>query len=129
MRTGTVSLTHHWPRDHFALSGTWQAQDPLTSASNPSPGGSSSGIYTTFNWAHEFSPRTTGMATVQYGRVSSYQTGAGESDSYALTATLTHQLSEKLTAGVQVAWTTNTSSLSDQGYTQGVIRVGLRRTF
>ena len=40
-----------------------------------------------------------------------------------------HQLSDKLTGSIQVAWTNNTSSLADQGYTQGVIRAGLRRTF
>jgi hypothetical protein len=40
-----------------------------------------------------------------------------------------HQLSEKLTASIQVTWTSNTSSLANQGYTQGVIRAGFRRTF
>jgi hypothetical protein len=50
-------------------------------------------------------------------------------DVYSLAATLTHQLNDKLTAGVQASWTSNVSSLPNQGYTQGVIRVGLRRTF
>jgi uncharacterized protein (PEP-CTERM system associated) len=129
MRVGTASLSHRWPRDALTLSGTWQVQDPITSASNAPLVGSSNGIYATFNWAHEFSPRTTGLATAQYGRVNVGQTSSGDSDSYALTATLMHQLSEKLSASMQVAWTTNTSPMADQGYTQSVIRIGLRRTF
>jgi uncharacterized protein (PEP-CTERM system associated) len=129
MRVGTVSLRHHWSRDAFTLSSTWQTQDPITSASNTLPVSSSNGIYATFNWAHEFSPRTTGVATVQYGRVSFAQSSQGDADVYALTATLMHQLNDKLTASIQVAWTNNTSSLADQGYTQSVIRAGLRRTF
>jgi uncharacterized protein (PEP-CTERM system associated) len=128
-RVGTVSLTHHWPRDAFTLSGTWQSQDPITSASNINPVSSSNGVYGTFNWAHAFAPTTTGVATVQYGRVTYGQAGLGDSDTYALTATLMHQLSEKLTASIQVTWTSNTSSLANQGYTQGVIRAGFRRTF
>ena len=41
MRVGTVSLRHHWPRDVFTLSGTWQSQDPITSANNTVPVSSS----------------------------------------------------------------------------------------
>jgi len=129
LRIGEVSLRHRWPRDSFILSGTWQSQDPITSADNAQIVGSSTGIYATFNWAHEFSPRTSGVGTVQYGRTNLGQVGTGDADIYALTATLMHQLSEQLTASIQVAWTTNTSSLPGQGYTQGVIRAGFRRTF
>ncbi|HTE80608.1 MAG TPA: hypothetical protein VK634_07960, partial [Reyranella sp.] len=144
LRTGTVSLSHRWPRDSFTLSGTWQAQDLITSANNTLPVSSSNGIYATFNWSHEFSPNTTGGAMVQYGHANSGQigsgntssgntgfgqTGSGDSDTYALAATLSHRLSEKLTASMQVAWTSNTSPVAGQGYTQGVIRAGLRRTF
>jgi uncharacterized protein (PEP-CTERM system associated) len=129
MRNGTVSLRHHWERDAFTLSGTWQTQDPITSAFNTLPVSSSNGIYATFNWAHELSPRTTAGATAQYGRVNFAQFGQGNADIYALTATLTHQLSDKLTGSIQVAWTNNVSSLADQGYNQAVIRAGLRRTF
>ncbi len=139
MRLGTVSLSHRWSRDLFTLSGTWQAQDPVTSANNTPPVSSSSGTYATFNWAHEFSPNTTGSATVQYGHVNSGQFGSGnvsfgqtisgDADTYALAAALSHRLSEKLTASMQVAWIANTSPVVGQGYTQGVIRAGLRRTF
>ena len=138
MRVGTASLSHYWPRDGFTLSGTWQTLDPVTSANGTLPA-SSNGIYATFNWAHEFSPNTTGVATVQYGRASlgqtgsggaSFgQTGSGDSDTYALAATLSHRLSETLTTSIQVAWTSSTSSQAGLGYTQGVIRAGLRRTF
>jgi uncharacterized protein (PEP-CTERM system associated) len=131
MRVGTVSLRHYWPRDAFTLSSTWQAQDPVTSASNTLPVSSSNGIYATFSWAHEFSPRTTGTASVQYGSASFGQadpaTGPSYSDIYGLTAALGHQLSDKLTGSIWIAY--NTSSLTGQGYTQGVIRIGLRRTF
>ncbi|HTE36799.1 MAG TPA: TIGR03016 family PEP-CTERM system-associated outer membrane protein, partial [Reyranella sp.] len=139
MRIGTVSLNHRWSRDVFTLSGSWQAQDPVTSANNTPPVSSTSGLYATFNWAHDFSPNTTGAATVQYGHASLGQngsgnanfgqTGSGDTDIYALAATLSHQLNEKLAATIQVAWTSNTSPVAGQGYTQGVIRAGLRRTF
>jgi hypothetical protein len=42
---------------------------------------------------------------------------------------LMHQLNDKLTGSIQVAWTSNTSSVVNQGYSQAVIRAGLRRTF
>lgn len=129
MRTGTMALRYRWPRDVFTLSGTWQAQDPITSALNSAPASSSNGIYGALNWAHEFSPRTIGGAQVQYGHVNYGQPGASESDIFALSATLTHRLNEKLTAGMQATWSTNVSSLAGQSYTQGVIRIGLRRTF
>jgi uncharacterized protein (PEP-CTERM system associated) len=139
MRTGTVSLNHRWPRDAFTLSGTWQDQDPITSASTISSVGPTNGIYATFNWTHDLSPNTIGTVTAQYGYVSSGQNGSsnasfgqtssGESNTYALAATLSHQLSEKLTANIQAAWTGTTSPVIGQGYTQGVIRVGFRRTF
>ncbi len=139
MRTGTVSLNHRWTRDNFTLSGTWQDQDPVTSASSTMLGTSSNGGYAAFSWAHDFSPNTTGTATAQYGHVNGGQIGSGntsfgqtvvgDTDTYALAATLSHRLSEKLTAGIQAAWTSTTSPVAGQGYTQGVIRAGLRRTF
>jgi uncharacterized protein (PEP-CTERM system associated) len=138
MRIGTASLRHHWPRDVLTLSGTWQSQDPMTSANNAVSVASTRGAYATLSWGHELSPRTTGVATAQYGRVSGQlgfgqpgfgQPGQGDTDIYALSATLMHQLNDKLTGTIQVAWTNNTSSIVNQGYTQGVIRAGLRRTF
>jgi uncharacterized protein (PEP-CTERM system associated) len=139
MRVGTASLRYHWPRDVLTLSGTWQSQDPITSASNAVSVFTSRGTYATLSWGHDFSPRTTGVATAQYGHVSLGQPafgqpgfgqfGQGDSDTYALAATLMHQLSDKLTGSIQVAWTNNISSLADQSYTQGVIRARLHRTF
>jgi uncharacterized protein (PEP-CTERM system associated) len=138
MRVGTVSLRHHWPRDVLTLSGTWQSQDPITSASNAVSVTTSRGIYATLSWGHEFTPRTTGVATAQYGHVYGQfgfgqpgfvQPGPGDSDTYALSATVIHQLSDKLIGSIQVAWTNNTASIANQSYTQGVIRASLRRTF
>ena len=133
MRIATASLRHHWPRDVLTLSGTWQSQDPMTSANNAVPAIASRGTYATLSWAHELSRRTTGVATVQYGHVYEQpgfgQPAQGDSDTYALSATLMHQLNDKLTGSIQVAWTNNTSSLADQSYTQGVIRARLQRTF
>ena len=37
MRVGTVSLRYQWPRDVLTLSGTWQSQEPITSAINAGP--------------------------------------------------------------------------------------------
>jgi uncharacterized protein (PEP-CTERM system associated) len=138
MRIGTASLRHHWPRDVLTLTGTWQSQDPMTSANNAVSVASTRGAYATLSWGHELSPRTTGVATAQYGRVSGQlgfgqpgfgQPSQGATDIYALSATLMHQLNDKLTGTIQVAWTNNTSSVANEGYTQGVIRAGLRRTF
>ncbi len=144
MRVATASLQYHWPRDVLTLSGTWQSQDPITSASNAVSVTTSRGTYATLSWGHEFSPRTTGLATAQYGHVTfgqpffgqsvfgqpaGGQFTQGDSDAYGLTATLLHQLSDKLTGSIQVAWTNNASSLPDQSYAQGVIRARLRRTF
>ncbi len=113
----------------FTLSATWQEQTPITSAINTVPVSASNGVYATLNWAHEISPRTTGMASAQYGRVSYAQPGQGEANIYALAATLVHQLTDKLNVGLQVAWTNNTDSQPGQGYSQFLARVGLRRTF
>jgi len=139
MRIGTVSLSHRWPRDTFTLSGTGQIQDPITAANTALLGTSSNGLYATFGWTHEFSPNTTGAATMQYGLLNSAQTsvgnvgsgqvGSANSNTYALAATLLHRLNENLTASLQVAWTSNTYPQAGQGYTQGVIRAGFRRTF
>jgi uncharacterized protein (PEP-CTERM system associated) len=138
LRAGTVSLRYHWPRDSLTLSGTWQSQEPITTANNTVSMATTRGTYATLSWGHDFSPRTTGVATVQYGHVNGLlgfgqpgvaQPGQGDSDTYSLAATLFHQLSENLTGSMQIAWTKNTSSVADQGYTQAVIRAGLRRTF
>ena len=77
MRVGTVSLRHQWPRDVLTLSGTWQSQDPITSANNTVSVSTSRGTYATLNWGHDFSPRTTGVATAQYGHVTSGYSASG----------------------------------------------------
>jgi len=129
MRIGTLSLRHRWPRDAFTLSGTWQNQDPISSGSTAVPISSSRGAYASFSWAHEFSPRTTGVAAVQYGRLSSGQSGQGDQNIYTAGATLMHQLTNNLSANLQAAWIRNAASEPDQGYTQSLIRAGLRRYF
>jgi uncharacterized protein (PEP-CTERM system associated) len=129
IRLGTVSLSHRWPRDVFTLSGTWQAQDPVSLANSAVSVGSTSGTYATFNWAHDFSERTTGIATLQYGQINYGQPGQGVGDLFAAAATLAHRLSNTLTASVQVSWTSNGASGANPGYTQSVFRIGLRRTF
>ncbi len=130
MRIGTVSLRYRWPRDVFTLSGTWQKQDPVTSASTAESAISSHGTYATFSWRHEFSPRTTGMATLQYGRVSSAQFGQGDGNVYSAAATLAHELSDKLTGSLQFSWTRDTARITaSETKQQFVFRAGLRRTF
>lgn len=127
MRIGTMSLRHQWPRDSFTLSGTWQDQTPVTSGGNAFVN-ANQGTYATFTWGHEFSPRTTGFATVQYGRASTwppYQTD----DIYSAAATLAHELSDKLTASLQFAWIRDAAAEPTQAYTQSVLRARLRRSF
>src|SRR5690606_29806328 len=67
MRVGTATLYHHWQRDAFSLSATWQQQIPVTSDSNSPNVTTNTGIYGTVSWTHAFSPRTSGTATAQYG--------------------------------------------------------------
>ena len=67
MRIGTASLRHHWPRDVLTLTGTWQSQDPMTSANNAVSVASTRGTYATLSWGHELSPRTTGVAADSMG--------------------------------------------------------------
>jgi len=151
MRVGTVSLRYQWPRDGLTLSGTWQSQEPVTAAFGtfgPGPVPTTVGAYATLSWAHDLTPRTTAVATAQYGHLYGLtglgQTGfaqpafgqpafgqpSGDSDTYALAATLMHQLTEKVTGSIQVAWTNLTyPGAVNQGYSQGIIRASLRRTF
>ncbi|WP_219762138.1 TIGR03016 family PEP-CTERM system-associated outer membrane protein [Roseomonas alba] len=129
LRTGTASIQHQWPRDVFTLSGTWQDGEPISSApgepSSPQRGG-----YATFSWGHELTARTTTAVSVQYGRIAKNQVSSDEGNVYAARLILTHRLSENLIASAQVAWVRETyPSQSDLGYSQGVIRAGLRRTF
>lgn len=129
LRLGTASIRHHWARDAFTLSGTWQEQIPLTSANNAFNVGTNSGVYAGFSWAHEFSPRTTGVATAQYGWVAYTQPGQGSNNIAALSGTLVHWLSETLAAALQASWSNNNYSQPGQGYSQFVVRVGLRKSF
>lgn len=129
LRLGTASIRHHWARDAFTLSATWQEQIPLTSANNAFNVGTNSGVYAGFSWAHDFSPRTTGVATAQYGWVAYAQPGQGDNNIAALSGTLLHRLSETVAAAVQASWSNNAYSQSGQGYSQFVVRVGLRKSF
>ncbi|SEP50588.1 uncharacterized protein, PEP-CTERM system associated [Rhodospirillales bacterium URHD0017] len=148
MRVGTVSLRYQWPRDVLTLSGTWQSQEPITSAINTGPLSTTVGAFATLSWAHDLTPRTTAVATAQYGHLyglsglgqsgfaqpgfaqPNFSQPSGDSDTYALAATLMHQLTEKVSGSIQVAWTNLTyPGAANQGYSQGVIRASLRRTF
>lgn len=128
-RLGTASLRYSWPRDVFTLSGTYQSRDPVSSSSAAVTPIASRGAYATFNWTHEFSLRTTGGATLQYGRLSSSQSSRGYEDVYAAAATISHELTDKLTGGLQVAVSRDTASDANQSDTQFAIRAGLRRSF
>ena len=71
----------------------------------------------------------TGFAQPAFGQPAFGQP-SGNSDTYALAATLMHQLTEKVTGSIQVAWTNLTyPGAVNQGYSQGIIRASLRRTF
>lgn len=129
MRLGTVSLSHYWPRDTVSLSATWQQQIPITSSSNAVNITTSTGVYGSVRWAHEFSPRTTGVVAAQYGYVGSGQLGQSDGNIYGLSGALLHRLSETLSAGMQVAWNNSTYYQPGQNYSQFVIRVGLRKSF
>lgn len=129
MRLGTASLRHHWTRDAFTLSATWQQQIPITSASNSVSVSSNSGVYAGLSWAHEFSPHTTGVATAQYGWIDATQQGQSGGNTIALAGSLFHRLNETVSAGMQLAWNNNNYSQPGLGYSQFVIRIGLRKSF
>lgn len=129
MRTGTASLRYSWPRDTFTLSGTYQSQIPITSANPAVATTTNRGAYGTFSWAHEFSRRTTGVAILQYGRFSAGQTGGGYANVYAAAATLSHELTEKLTGNLQFSWSRDSSFEANGGESEFVVRAALRRLF
>jgi hypothetical protein len=129
LRMGTASIRQNWARDAFTLSGTWQEQIPLTSGNNAFNIGTNSGVYAGISWAHEFSPRTTGVATAQYGWLQYAEPGQGTNNIAALSGSLAHRLSETLAAAMQVSWSNNNYSQPGQGYSQFVFRVGLRKSF
>lgn len=129
MRTGTASLRYSWPRDVFTLSGSYQSQQPITSANTAVPVTSNRGAYATLSWSHEFSRRTTGGATLQYGRISSVLSAKGYDEIYAAAATLSHDLSDKLTGSLQFSWARDATLDPNQGDSQLTVRAGLRRTF
>ncbi|MBR0670166.1 TIGR03016 family PEP-CTERM system-associated outer membrane protein [Neoroseomonas soli] len=127
-RTATVTLRQSWPRDIFTLSGSWQDRDPVSAApgtvATPETGG-----YATFSWAHDLSPRTTTIATVQYGRIKQ-DIPAGTTDNYySASAAVVHWLSETLIASVQLAWTRRDSDDPQSGYTETILRAVVRKTF
>lgn len=126
-RLGTATLQYRWPRDSFTLSATWQDSEPVSSAPGD-PASPQSGAYGTFGWAHEFSARTIGITTLQYGRLSQDQISSTNQDIYSVSLTLLHRLSDNLTASAQLGWTRNTAE-GPLGYTQTVLRAALRRTF
>ena len=84
----------------------------MTSANNAVPPSPAADL-ATLSWGHELSPRTT-ACDVQYGHVFGQPgnpgTCPGDSDTYALSATLMHQLNDKLTEHTG-PWTNNTSSV------------------
>ena len=129
LKTASASLQQRWSRDVFTLSGSWQDGEPVSSTPGETAFAQRGG-YVTFNWAHELTPRTTGIATAQYGRISQNQVSSEDGNSYSAALTLVHRLSENLTASAQIAWIWESyPSQSDLGYSQGIIRAGLRRTF
>lgn len=128
MRLATVTLRQNWERDTFTLSGAWQDSEPVSSAPG-SPAAPQTGGYATFSWAHELTSRTTGIATLQYGRITQNQYVSNGGNIYSASLTLVHRLAENLSATAQIAWYRDNSLPPDLRYTQSVVRAALRRSF
>jgi uncharacterized protein (PEP-CTERM system associated) len=127
-RTGSLTIRHTLPRDVVTLSATWQDRDPVSAA----PGTvatAQTGTYATLSWARDVAPRTLAVGTVQYGRITQDNPDAGDEDVYTVSVTVVHRLTEQMAASVQAGWTRLESTTPQSGYTEAVVRAGLRRTF
>lgn len=125
-RLGSVGLTFAWPRDSITLSAYYQKQDPVSA----SPGTvitESTGYYGGISWTREISPRTAITTQVQFGRTDYLDTPS--TNVVVVSAAVSHQLTERMRAMVQVFYDYRTSSLSSNEYAQATILAGVSRSF
>ena len=125
-KRGSVVIRQTWPRDSISLSVQYQDQTPVSVVPGTQSFPQTSTIGS-LSWGHELTPRTTAIATVQYGRTTSSATPA--SDLFSITGGLIHRFTERLTGSFQVSWARRSSDLAANDYSQAIILAGLRQSF
>lgn len=127
VRRAALSVSQTWPRDSFTVTVVQEQRRPISTA----PGTTSfsqRGTSGSFTWAHELTPRTTGIAYVQYGTFTSSLAGRGD----VVTGSLgvSHRLSETLVGNLQyVAISRSADALGGTGGLQNAVLAGLRKDF
>jgi uncharacterized protein (PEP-CTERM system associated) len=125
-KLGSVGLTFAWPRDSVTLSAFYQQQEPVSAAVGTQIS-ESTGYYGGISWTHEISPRTSVNAQIQIGRTEFV--GSPSSNVLAIGGGVSHQLTERMRAIVQVFYDNRTSSLAANEYAQATILAGVSRSF
>lgn len=129
-RNANVTLSQTWPRDVLSISATWQDRTPVSSASAQGAAATAqTGGYITFTWVHDLAPRTTTIATLQYGRTRRDGADTPDDNVYVASAALVYRLTETMTGLVQVRWARQDSDAPQAGYSQTLLRAALRRSF
>jgi uncharacterized protein (PEP-CTERM system associated) len=125
-KTGSVALTQSWPRDSITLSAFYQQQDPVSAA----PGTQiveSTGYYGGIAWTHELTPVTALNLGVQVGRTE--YGNQPSTDVIFASGALSHRINDRLTGLVRVLYSTRSSDLPANEYSQAIVLAGLRQTF
>lgn len=125
-RVGSATISQFWPRDTISLSIFSSEQTPVSVARGTTAFAFSS-VVGGITWSHELTPLTTGIVSAQLGRSNS--SGAGSGSLYAISGALIQQFTETLTGTFRVSWTRSVSGISLGSYSQGVVVLGLRKTF
>ena len=125
-KTGSVALTQSWPRDSITVSAFYQQQDPVSAA----PGTQiveSTSYYGGIAWTHELTPATALNLGVQVGRTE--YGNQPSTDVIFASGALSHQINERLSGVFRVLYSTRSSSVPANEYSQAIVLAGLRQTF
>ncbi|WP_198372648.1 TIGR03016 family PEP-CTERM system-associated outer membrane protein, partial [Roseomonas rosulenta] len=125
-KTGSVALTQAWPRDSVTISAFYQQQDPV-SAARGTQIVETTGYYGGIAWTHELTPATALNLGVQVGRTET--ANQPSTDVVFASAALSHRINERLTGVLRVLYSTRSSSLATNEYSQAIVLAGLRQTF
>jgi uncharacterized protein (PEP-CTERM system associated) len=149
VKNGSLSVSQSWPRDTIGATFGYQSQSVVSQVAGLNAFSQTSYTGTLF-WSRLLSERTTGTASLQYGRFTSTglqgrntffgggtntlfgttNTGfVGNGNSTTASLSFQHQLRERLSGTFQVATTLRTSDAFSGTVVQNLVLVGLRQTF
>ncbi len=126
IRMGTMALTFAGPRDSITISAFYQKQDPV-SATQGTQLSESTGYYGGIAWTREITPTTAMTMQVQIGRTDYLDSPS--SNVLLLGAAVSHRLTERLRATVQVFYNNRTSNDPTNEYAQATVMAGLSWAF